>query len=152
MATRLTLTAILLFVIISCPAAAKAPTAQITITGPQLEMPLDVTDPEVISANVWMGNFADWDSGPVIDPTDESRPYLLHFWVRLNPDDIQLKYVLEYRWLDDERRALVCLPGRRNIWYSTNVYSILRNGQDGKCFYAETEWGRAVHATLSASE
>ncbi len=147
--SRLELTAFLFFVVLPGIAAAKPPTAEITITGPQLKTPLHVTDPEVISAHVWMGNYADWSAGPVIVPNNGSRPYLLHFWVRLNPDEIELKYVLEFHWLDGEDRAAICLPGRDNIWYSTNVYSIRRRGQDGNCFYAEDTWGRAVKTTLS---
>lgn len=149
MTTRFPLAIVLLFSIIPGLSAAKAPTAQITITGPQLETPLNVTDAEVTSAHVWMGNFADWKSGAVSAPTEESGRYFLHFWVRLKSDDIQLKYVLEYHWLNDEDRALICLPGRQNIWYSTNVYSILRTGQDGNCYYAEAEWGRAIRIVLS---
>ena len=151
MTLRLSLAAVSLLLLVPCLVAAKPPTAQITFTGPQLEMPLNVTDPDVISAHVWMGNFADWNSGPVIAPTDELQPYLLHFWVRLNPEDIQLKYVLEYRWLGDEDRALICLPGRQSVWYSTNVYSIRRRGQDGNCYYAEADWGRAVQTALNAA-
>lgn len=148
MTMRFPIAVILLSTLISYTAAAKAPTAQITITSPRLETPLETSDPKIISAHVWMGNFADWESGPITDPQDDSHPYQLHFWVRLAADDVRLKYVLKYRWLEEENRALVCLPGRGDIWYSTNVYSILRKGQDGNCYYAESEWGLAVEAAL----
>jgi len=149
MTTRFPIALILLAAIIPYTVAAKAPTAQITITGPQLETPLHTSDPTIIAAQVWMGNFADWSSGPVAAPQGDSRSYQLYFWVRLNPDDIRLKYVLEFQWLEEEDRALICLPGHRSIWYSTNVYSILRTGQDGNCYYAEAKWGQAIQAALT---
>jgi len=148
MTTRFPIPLILLSLIIPYSVDAKAPTAQITITGPKLVTPLNTTDPAITAAHVWMGNFADWSSGPVTAPQDDSDPYQLHFWVRLNPDDIRLMYVLEYRWLEKEDRAVVCLPGRRSVWYSTNVSSILRTGKDGNCYYSEAKWGRAIQAAL----
>lgn len=141
--------ALIFCMILPLPAFAKAPTASVTITGPRLEQPLQLADEAIIAANVWAGNFADWDSGAVNNPESSDPAYHVHFWVRLAADDIRLKYVLDFRWLSDEKRAIVCLPGRSDPWYYVNVYTILRTGQDGNCFYAAPEWGEAMHAALS---
>ena len=136
--------------LVASTAAAKAPTASVTVTGPHLQQPLQLADEAIIAANVWAGNFADWDSGVVTTPDSMESAYHVHFWVRIAVDDIRLKYVLDFRWLSEEQRGVVCLPGRGDPWYYINVYSILRNGQDGNCFYAADQWGKALHAALSA--
>ncbi len=151
MVTRITLTLFMLIGAMSQPVYAKAPTAQVTITGPKLNTPLHASDSAVTAANVWAGNFIDWEAGTVGLPHADSLLYRVHFWIRLGPNDIQLKYVLNYQWLEDSNRAIVCLPGRRDIWYRINTHTILRNGQDGNCFYAEDNWGRAVYAVIKES-
>ena len=77
--------------------------------------------------------------------------YRVHFWVRLRAGDIQMKYVVDYLWLKDEGRAIVCLPGRDSVWYAVNTLTVLQRGRDGECFYTIPEWGRAVHAVLRQS-
>lgn len=135
-------------VLMSGTTFAKGTTVQVTVTGPGLEAPLHISNAEVTSANVWGGNFADWDAGSVEISSVYPEPFLLHFWVQFGPGDIQMKYVLRYQWHKESDRAIVCLPGRRDIWYRTNVFSILREGLDGSCFYAAKEWGSAVRAAL----
>lgn len=136
--------------VLAPPAFAKAPTASVTVTGPRLQQPLQLADEEIVAANVWAGNFADWESGVVKNPEVADAAYHVHFWVRFDADDIQLKYVLDFQWLAEEQRGVICLPGRDDPWYYVNVYSILRTGQDGNCFYAAAEWGEALQAALSA--
>jgi hypothetical protein len=132
-------------------AHAKGPTAQVTITGPKLDVPLNLSNQAVTNANVWAGNFIDLKSGAVGLPRANSLLYRIHFWVQLDPNDIRMMYVLNYQWLADSNRAIVCLPGRQDPWYSLNVSTILRNGQDGNCFYADEDWGRAIQVALRNS-
>lgn len=143
---------LLLLATLAFPLAhAKAPTAQVTITGPKLDAPLHLSDKAVTDANVWAGHFIDFGAGAVGLPHPDSLLYRVHFWVQLDPNDIRMMYVLNYQWLADSDRAIVCLPGRRDTWYSLNVSTILRNGQDGFCFYAQKDWGRAVQVALRNS-
>ena len=132
-------------------AIAKAPTAEVTVTGPELDKPLHTSDDAIIAANVWTGNFIDWEAGEVGLPRADAPLYQVHFWVQLDANDIQMKYVLDFQWLEEANRAVVCLPGPQSIWYRTNVYTILRTGQDGNCYYAERDWGLAVQAALRRS-
>jgi len=151
MVTKNTLALFLVALLAFSPAHAKAPTAQVTITGPKLNLPLNLSDEAVTNVNVWAGHFIDWKAGAVGLPRANSLLYRVHFWVQVDPNDIRMMYVLNYQWLADSNRAIVCLPGRQDSWYSLNVSTILRNGQDGKCFYAEEGWGRAVQAALRNS-
>ena len=151
MVARISLTLIALIVLMSQPVSAKAPTAQVTITGPKLSTPLHASDTAITVANVWGGNFIDWEAGAVGLPRSDSPQYRIHFWINFGPDDFEMMYVLNYQWMEGSDRAIVCLPGTRDIWYRINTHTILRDGQDGNCYYAEDKWGRAVYAAISRS-
>ena len=127
----------------------KGTTVQLSITGPNLPRPVHSSDHALIAASVWGGNFANWNAGQAPAPDQNSPQYLVHFWVEFAPGDVHMKYVIRYQWDDDAQHAVICLPGRRDPWYTINVYSISREGKDGKCFYADDSWGRAVHAAVT---
>jgi hypothetical protein len=151
MVARISLTLLVFIVSMSQPVYAKAPTAQVTITGPRLSTPLHASDPAITVANVWGGNFIDWEAGAVASPDADLSQYRIHFWINFGPDDFEMMYVLDYQWVKDSDRAIVCLPGRRDIWYRINTHTILRAGQDGNCYYTEDKWGRAVYAAIRKS-
>ena len=151
MVARNSLALFALIVSMSQPVSAKAPTAQVTITGPKLSAPLHASDGAIIVANVWAGNFIDWEAGAIDSPGADLLQYRIHFWIDLGPEDFEMMYVVDYQWMEDSDRAIVCLPGRRDIWYRINTHTILRNGQDGNCYYAEDKWGRAVYAVIRES-
>lgn len=130
------------------PCLGKGTTVQLTIAGPDLEQPVHTEESLAISASVWGGNFVDWDSGPLSWPVDTLPRYLVHFWVRLPDNSVQMKYVVWYSWDPGQRHAIVCLPGPRDLWYRINVFSILRQGQDGNCYRAADHWGRAIQSAL----
>jgi len=127
--------------------AAKGATVQLTITGPGIEAPIHSHDESVISASVWGGGFADWDTGPIDGALAQRSDYQIYFWVQLPRGPIQMKYMIQYRWDSTSDRAVVCLPGERDPWYYVNVSSIIR-GNEGGCFYAEEKWGNAIHGIL----
>ena len=144
---------VLAVVFLSESTQAKGTTIQLSITGPGLEAPLHISDKLLTSANVWFGNFIDWNAGGVDPNANESFQYRIHFWVKFpRRADIQMKYVIWYQWDDQLNRAIVCLPGQRDPWYYVNVYSILREGADGSCFYADSDWGKAVRDALHLRE
>ena len=125
-------------------AVAKGGTVQLSITGPDLGVPIHTSDEDAIGVSVWGGDFANWDAGAVAEPPETLQRYLIHFWVQAPRDSVELKYVVTYVWDSLAGRALVYLPGPRDIWHQTNVYSILRRGQDGYWFYATEKWGEAI--------
>ena len=133
------------------PAHAKGPTVQISISGPELEVPLHSSSSSLIAPNVWMGGIFDRDSGPIEYEADESKMYRIHFWTRSTPDGTNLVYVVLYFWNEELDRAIVCLPGERSKWYWLNLSTIGRGDEDGSCFYANATWGAAVAETIRNS-
>jgi hypothetical protein len=133
------------------PVFAKGLTVKLTVTGPGLPRPTDVTDPPAILPNVWAGDFVDWHTGPVEEPARELSRYLIKFHVALARSETRMMYVVIYVWDPTARRAVVHLPGRGDEWYRLNVRTILRDGQDGQWFYASEGWGRAIRRSLVRS-
>jgi hypothetical protein len=129
-------------------AQAKGTTVQLTITGPGLDVPFHTSAKSVTSANVWSGNYIDWEAGPIEAAGDDSLDYRIHFWVKFPEEPIDMTYIVRYRWDDEAKRAIVCLPGERDPWYSVNAFSIVR-GNEGSCFYADRDWGSAVRAAIT---
>ena len=130
---------------------AKGMTIELSITGPGLKVPLHSSDKLLTSANVWLGGIFDTQSPSIDTMVNESLDYRVHFWMQLPQGNIQMKYVVWYRWDNEANRAIVCLPGQRDPWYNVNVYSIIR-GYEGSCQDAEEKWGRAVKSILANSE
>src|SRR2546423_10963499 len=56
--------------------AAKTPTVKLTIAGPRLANPIDVTNPKAL-ANVWEGNFI---KSPATEPDKALPRYLVSFF------------------------------------------------------------------------
>jgi hypothetical protein len=152
MITRFGPLSIAMAILLLLPGASqsKGITIQLTITGPQLALPLHTDDPEAIAAMVWGTNFFDEKEGPVVDPQNVGDRLTIHFWIRLPDDSVQMKYVVWYTWLSQDNYAVVCFPGsRQSYWYRINTFSILREGVDGRCFRAEERWGHAIRRLVN---
>jgi hypothetical protein len=138
--------------VISTTASAKGITVALSITGPGLDVPLQTTDPGAIDVSIWGGNFAEFEDGAMAEPPIDLPRYLVHFWAELpRTSTVQLKYVVWYVWDPSREKALIYLPGPRDLWYRTNTRSILRENHDGKWFYATEPWGRAIKQTIDAT-
>ena len=138
--------------VVATSASGKGVTVALSVTGPGIETPLQLTDESAVDVSVWGGNFANWEAGAVSAPAPELPRFLVHFWVELpRTDTVQLKYVVWYVWDTSQERALIYLPGPRDIWYRTNTRSILREGQDGNWFQASEPWGRAIKEALGGA-
>jgi hypothetical protein len=127
---------------------AKGDTIKVVVTGPGLAQPLELTDKEVVAANVWAGNFVDWTRGKAVAPAANTSRYLLQFHVQPPRMDPRMMYVVRCVWDDSTDSALVYLPGRGDQWYHLNVSTILRDGRDGHWFYATDQWSRAMRRAL----
>lgn len=113
--------------IIAGPLLAKGSTVKLTISGPGLADPVTLTNQEAVSANVWAGDFVDWNAGPAKTPSDAPR-YTVQFYVAPPRSEVKMMYVVDYVWDTGVRRALVRFPGRGDEWYRLNVSTILREG------------------------
>ena len=133
---------------LASPCFAKGTTIELTIAGPDFELPVHTTDPDAISAIVWGTNWFESEAGPVPIPNTSLPRMTVYFWVRLPDHDVEMKYVVSYIWVPDDQSAVVCFPGPRDSWYESNIGTITRQGIDGNCFRAEENWGRAIKRAL----
>ena len=151
MSERSTLALFFLFCMLCvAPSHAKGPTVQLSIAGPGLTLPIHSSDPALL-ANLWVGNFAEWDSGHVSPPEADSAPFQIYFWMQVPRGNVEIKYVVRFSWLKDESRAVVCFPERDTRWAWINSATISRRQHVGKCLYAAEPWGTAVHEALNAA-
>ncbi|MGH9371635.1 MAG: hypothetical protein ACRD15_08910 [Vicinamibacterales bacterium] len=140
---------------------AKGTTTKITITGAELQEPIEISDPEVLkNFNVWSGpgTFAngvegtegcivDWPSGAVTDRPNELRTFQLSFYVRyanrpFSEQTDQLAYIVSYAVDPATGQGYVYLPGRSDEPYRLNTKAIYR-GREGNWFRANAAWQTA---------
>jgi hypothetical protein len=128
---------------------AKGITVQVSISGPGIRLPIHSSDPALIAANAWGGNFADAKAGAVQEPPRDLPRYQVHLWVDLGESGTQLKYTLLF--VPDARsdRAWVQIPGAQDRWYKNNVYTIIR-GNEGQWLNAEPKWAAAARRAIDA--
>jgi hypothetical protein len=126
----------------------KGTTVGLSIAGPGISAPLYTSEPALIAANVWGGGYADWEAGPIGTLDSELPYYQIYFWTQPRLDNVQINYVIRYRWEENANRAVVCLPGLRDPWYYVNVANIIMEDRDGNCFWASEAWGKAVKDLL----
>ena len=131
---------------------AKGPTVRLAVSGPGLPDVLTITDPKAIEATVYGGEFIDWQKGSVPEPPADLPRYVVQFYVQPPRREVRMMYVVEYVWDRAANRAVLHLPGRADHWYWLNVSTILRDGRDGKWFYASSGWGTAIRNVLKGSE
>ena len=144
MATKLAAFSLLL--LLALPAAAKAPTAKVVLNGLGIDNPIELTQREAVSANVWSGNFIDNEAGVVDAPAAELPRYTVQFYVQIE-DEVRMMYVVYYVWDSAAGRALLQVPDVSDKWYQLNVSTIGRCCH-GKWFYASQPWGETIRAAL----
>jgi hypothetical protein len=128
---------------------AKGPTVKLTVIGPRLSHPLDITDSHVLmSSQVFAGAFLGGES----TAPDASLPrYKVSFHVELPRwmnAGVQVKYVVLYAKDSKTGRGFVYLPGRGEDGYRLNVGTIMRDGQDGMWHAAASDWAARLNAYL----
>ena len=126
--------------------AAKTPTVKLTISGPGLANPIDVTNPKAL-ANVWEGTFI---KAPATEPDRALPRYLVSFFTTAPRGEVgpKLCYAVSYVRDRQSGNGYVYLPGRDEEGYRLNGGSIMRTGQDGNWHLAEKTWSDAVAAAL----
>ena len=122
-------------------------TARLTISGPGLSQPLEVTDEHALAlSNVFGGDFI---GEPAVHPPDAALPrYTIVFDVQTAEGVRTAAYTVEYckdRWTGE---AFIHLPGYGDDSYRRNIGTVLREGQDGKWHRATKAWSEAINAHL----
>lgn len=121
------LVALLVTLTMAVTVDAKGPTVRLTIVGPGLSHPIEITDPAAIVQNVWGGEFI---GRPATKPDRALPRYVVSFYVKPPREQVRMMYVVQYAWDPITGDGLVYLPGRGEEWYSLNVSTIFRDGQD----------------------
>jgi hypothetical protein len=128
---------------------AKGPTFKITIEGPELSSPVEISDELVLGKfNVWAGAgttpqtegfIVDWGKGPVggeqavlTSPRYKVSFHVIH-------QDRPISYVVFYAFDPATGKGYVYLPGKGETYWGSNVYLIWR-GVEGKWLNASGAW------------
>jgi len=136
---------------------AKAPIVKITITGPYLTAPLEITDFKNFDVNVWSGpgaqmNGKEQTEGFIIDwPLGRVSSYpagLPHYEVSFYTEG-GLVYVVDYMYDRSSKQGLIYLPPKGDKRFDLNCATICRgDGFDGHMFYATAAWNDAIRPLL----
>jgi len=132
----------------SVAVAAKTPTVKLTIAGPNLAKPIELTNPKaLLSGDVWEGNFI---AAPAAEPDKVLPRYVVSFYVAGSKagEPSEMRYVVNYTRDPQSGEGYVYLPGRGDQWYRLNIGAILRDGLDGKWHHASRSWSDALAAAL----
>ena len=134
----------LLVLLCSASAAfAKGPAEKISISGPGLTAPIEITDPELLQPfSPWSDAFFDQQRGLVTESPDSGRAYQVLIFA-----DSRVFYAFNYI---PGNPGMIYLPGRGEEWYETNVSTILRSGGlEGHWLYASREWDDLIGSLLA---
>lgn len=152
--TQRTVASILFLVValaLSPSASAKAETVKLTVSGAELAKPVELTDPEAIAADVFAGNFAEWNRQRVESPDARLPRYMIELHLRPpRTTASRIMYVVTFVWDAENEEGLVYLPGPGERSYNLNISTIDRAGRDGKWHYADPRWSRAITEALDS--
>jgi hypothetical protein len=128
-------------------AAGIKETVRLTIAGPGIVQPIEVTDQRLLAlSNVFSGAFI---GDPATEPPDASLPtYSITFDIQTGTGVKRAAYLVYFarsRWTND---GFVYLPGRGDLRYRRNISTILRGEHDGRWHRAADAWSDALHARL----
>jgi hypothetical protein len=138
----------LALVFVGSSALAKGKTVMLTISGPGIPRPIELTDADAISASAWGNDFFDATSGPVTAPAPAIPRYVVRFHVQPpRRRNVEMKYAVYFVWDRRSGRTMVYLPEPRDELYRLNS-AMIREGQEGNWYLASEKWGRAVRAAL----
>jgi hypothetical protein len=138
---------------------AKGETVRITIQGPGLVPPIEVSDPSTVknfrvwtgtgkSSNESQGLIIDWSRGFSERPPRNLRVYTVSFYANLPKE--KLVYVVLYAYDGSTSEGFVYLPGKGNPSYWLNVSSIL-HGLEGHWFHAWSAWDSVARPLIKAA-
>ena len=134
-------------------ASAKAPTVKIIISGGRLSSAIEVTEQRILDiSNVWSGQFLGRSGGTAKEPPRGLQRYEVSFYVKIADNEVRKMYVLYYYPNRSTGPGYIYLPGKGEAWYSLNVGSIVRDGQDGRWNYASPAWENLVKAMIAGAE
>jgi hypothetical protein len=138
---------------------AKGETVRITIQGPGLVAPIEISDRSIVknfrvwtgpgtSSNESHGLIIDWSRGFSEQPPKNLRVYTVSFYANLPKE--KLVYVVLYAYDRSTGEGFVYLPGKGDPSYWLNVSSIL-HGLEGHWFHAWSTWDSVARPLIRAA-
>ena len=123
------------------PVLAKGPVDKITIKGPDLAKPIEITDPDILSRfDPWGGQFIG-TGGPLAGPPPNIKePYLVKFYLEDQQGELELRYMFYYYFNSTGTTGYIYLPGPGEPYYQTNTGTIIRGKSDGQWHKAIPGW------------
>ncbi len=126
----------------------KALPGKVTIDGPGLAVPIEITDPAVLEGfDPWLGGFIDWEAGRVDEPPIAGESYELLFYMDVE-DGVGQLVIYGFHFQPDPRgeRGYIYLPGPGEPWYEVNIGTIIRD--EGSWHYASLGWDSLMRSLL----
>lgn len=137
------------------PAEAKSAPDKITIAGPGLTVPIDLTDKAALAGfSPWSRGFIAWDRGLASEPADGGPSYTATFYFDPNGDgQLSPIYVLTYHPEAEGQPGEIYIPGPVDDGYRLNIGTIITGSSDhwnpnGQWQYATDPWDVAVRGAI----
>src|ERR1700751_4953196 len=138
---------------------AKGETVRMTIQGPGLVAPIEITDPSTLknfrvwtgpgtSSNESQGLIIEWSRGFSERPPKESLR--IHSLVLRRSPEGETRYAVLYAYDGSTSEGFVYLPGKGDPSYWLNGSSIL-HGLEGHWFHAWSAWDSVARALIKAA-
>jgi hypothetical protein len=135
--------------LVGSPVAAKAPIEKITVSGPGLAVPVEITDEETMRlSNPWYGKFIEW-SASVVEAPHGTTVYDVTLHARLRASELSPIYQFRYAPAASGQHGRVYLPGKGEPGHRQNVSIIIRRDLDGRWNLASPDWDIRMSAALS---
>ena len=135
----------ILSIIPTIVALAKEPADKISISGPGLTKPIEITDPQILQQfSPWDSNFFDLRRGIIADPPLSDQLYQVLFFFYNTGGTLQAQYAFQYA---PGQPGTIYLPGKNDQLFKLNTI-ILRDGLDGHWITASQEWDDLMQRLL----
>lgn len=140
---------LLLLVSSMSTALAKGPADKITISGPGLSEPIEITDARILEKfSPWGEAFFDERQGFLAESPVVDASYQVQFFMRDQGGELRLSYIFEYAPGDP---GYIHLPGKGDKDYEINKGTIMRR-EDGGWLYASEGWYDLMRNLLGDQE
>jgi hypothetical protein len=124
--------------------AAKGSTVKLTVAGPGLAHPIDITSSDAL-VNVWDDDLI---RTPAAAPDKALPRYLISFYVEPLRSTVRMMYVVHYVRNYKTGEGFIYLPAPGEEWYRLNISTIMREAHDGRWHHAPKAWSNAIAAAL----
>jgi hypothetical protein len=139
---------------------AKRDVTKVTIKGPGITLPIEITDPEIVkNFQVWMGLgtssneevgfIVNWSQGIVAERPSGLHRYEVSVYAKCPQE--RLIYVVFYEYDPLMEQGYVYLPGKDDERYRLNVSTIYR-GVEGSWFRAWRAWENVARPLIAKAK